>query len=84
MFENTDIDPDDAKAGCAVLLLWLTISAAIGAFCWPYTINTWLVFLGKEPTFTVWQGALLGFVPGFGQASIGLAAFTWILMLFLL
>lgn len=70
--------------GIAVLIaLLLLISAAIGAICWPYTINTWLVFLGKPPVVVWWQGALLGFAPFIGQFSIPAAIVTWILMLFI-
>lgn len=61
----------------------LCIGALIGAFTWPYTLNTWLSYLGKEPSVVWWQGALLGFVPAVGQLSIFAAVFTWILMLFL-
>lgn len=65
-----------------IILIVLCIFAAIGAVCWPYTINTWLVFFGKPATIVWWQGALLGFVPGLGQVSIPAAVITWILMLF--
>lgn len=66
-----------------VLLIIFSIGALVGAVCWPYTINTWLVFFGKEAVIVWWQGALLGFVPFVGQASIPAAVVTWILMLFL-
>ena len=66
--------------GC---LLVLITSSLIGGFCWPYTLNTWLVYFGKQPTVHFWQGALLGFVPWLGQASIPAAVVTWILMLFI-
>jgi hypothetical protein len=66
--------------GCFVILLILSL---VGAVCWPYTINTWLVFLGKDPVIVWWQGMLLGFVPGLGQVSIPAAVITWILMLFI-
>ena len=65
------------------VVIILAISAAIGAICWPYTINTWLVFIGKEACVVWWQGALLGFVPYLGQASILAAVITWLLMLFI-
>ena len=58
--------------------------AVIGAFLWPYSINEWLVFLGKEPTVVWWQGAILGFVPFIGQATIPVAVMTWVLMLVLI
>ena len=70
------------------VLMWLVsfvfvmlIGAAIGAFTWPYTINTWLVFLGKAPAIVWWQGSLLGFVPVLGHASIPAAVITFIIML---
>lgn len=72
-----------AGIGCGCMVFILLISAAIGAFCWPYTINTWLDFAGKPQTIVWWQGALLGFVPWLGQSSIPAAVITWILMLFL-
>ena len=66
-----------------MLLIIFTLGAIIGAFCWPYTINTWLVFFGKPPSILWWHGVLLGFAPFIGQASIPAAIITWILMLFL-
>jgi hypothetical protein len=66
-----------------IIVIALIISAVIGSFCWTYSINAWLVFFGKSPVLTWWQGALIGFVPYVGQASIPVAAITWILMLFL-
>lgn len=71
------------KGHCLVLLLIMFIGAVIGAFTWPYTINTWLVYIGKEPQIVWWQGMLMGFVPYLGQVSIPAAVVTWILMLFL-
>ncbi len=73
-----------AGAGCLVLISILTLSGVIGAFCWPYTINSWLVFMDKPPTIVWWQGFLLGYVPFIGQVSIPAAIITWILMLFLI
>jgi len=64
-------------------LIALLILAAIGAFAWPYTINTWLVFAGKTAAVTWWHGALLSFVPVIDQLSIPAAVVTWIAMLFL-
>lgn len=65
------------------MLLVLLVSGGIGAFCWPYALNSWLVFFGKAPSVIWWQGALLGVVPGLGQAGLPFAIFTWILMLFI-
>lgn len=61
----------------------LLICAAIGAFLWPYSINAWLVFFGKPASVLWWHGAILGFVPVIGQATIPVAFITWVLMLFL-
>jgi len=61
----------------------MIICAVIGALLWPYSINTWLVYFGKAPSIVWWHGALLGFCPGIGQATIPVAVITWILMLFL-
>ena len=66
-----------------VFLIILLIGALVGAICWPYTINTWLVFFDKEPAIVWWQGSLMGFVPFLGQASVPAAVITFILMLFL-
>lgn len=70
-------------AGLVILLFVLFVSAAVGAVCWPYTINSWLVYIGKPPTCLWWHGALLGFVPYIGQASLPAAVITWVAMLFL-
>lgn len=64
-------------------LMVLSISGIIGAFCWPYALNTWLVFLGKPAMVLWWHGFLLGYVPWLGQMSIPAAVITWILMLFI-
>lgn len=73
--------------GIVFLIVVLTVMALcslIGGFLWPYTINTWLVFFGKQPHIVFWQGALLGFCPILGQATIPCAIATWILMMFLM
>lgn len=66
-----------------IFLVALTISGIVGAICWPYTINTWLIFLGKEPSIVWWQGFLMGYVPFLGQVSIPASVITFVLMLFL-
>lgn len=66
-----------------LILFMLIIGPVIGALCWPYTINTWLVYAGKTPAIVWWQGALIGIVPGLGQFSVITAVLTWILMMFL-
>ena len=69
--------------GAVVVMVVLSISGIIGAFCWPYALNSWLVFLGKAPKVLWWHGFLLGYVPYLGQMSVLVAAITWILMLLL-
>jgi hypothetical protein len=66
-----------------LLTIVFSVCALIGGFLWPYTINNWLVFFGKEPSIVFWHGLLLGFCPIIGQITIPIAVFTWILMLFL-
>jgi len=66
-----------------VIGIALLVSGAIGALCWTYALNTWLVFFGKTIAIAWWQGALIGFVPMVGQLSIPVAVVTWILMMFL-
>ena len=79
--------PLGAKAGCGLgcglMLLIMIVFAAIGALCWPYAINTWLIYAGKTPKIVWWEGALLDFVPYFGGLSIPAAVATWLLMMFL-
>lgn len=65
------------------MLILMVIHAIIGALLNPYTLNSWLVFLDKAPTVTWWQGALLGFAPIVGEATMPAAFVTWILMLVL-
>lgn len=67
----------------AVSIFILVLSAAVGAFVWPYAINSWLVFFGKAAVVKWWQGAIIGFIPGIGKYGVIFAFFTWVLMLFL-
>jgi len=62
--------------------LRFAVSAVVGAFAWPYAINEWLVFAGKPAAVGPLHGALIGLVPGFGQAALPVAVVTWIAMLF--
>lgn len=70
-------------AGCLVYLAIWAAFALVGALLWPWTINTWLEYAGKDPRVLWWHGALLGFCPVLGQLTIPAAVGTWILMLFL-
>ena len=64
------------------LFIACLIGAVIGAFCWPYSINTLLVLAGKEPSVLWWQGALIGFVPYIGHFAIPVAVVVWVITLF--
>lgn len=66
-----------------VFLVILSISGVIGGFCWPYTVNTWLVHTGNDPAIGFWHGFGMGYVPVLGQLSIPAAVVTWVLKLFL-
>lgn len=68
--------------GVLGVLILLSLSGIVGALCWPYAINSWLVFLGKNAVVVWWQGFLLGYVPGIGQLSIPVAIATWIILMF--
>ena len=70
------------EAGIVFVFVML-MCAVFGAWLWPYSLNAWLVFFGKTAKVVWWQGALLGFCPGIGQATIPFAVITWILMLIL-
>lgn len=74
---------DTAMAQFGCLMILIIVSAIINGVTFPYTLNSWLIYFGKEPIIVWWQGILLGLVPGIGQLSITLAVITWILMLFL-
>jgi len=66
-----------------IIGFFVGIFFALGAFLWPYTINTWLVYAGKPPGIEWWHGGLIGIVPGLGQLGIPGAVLTWVAMLFL-
>ncbi len=68
------------KMQAGIVLFVLCVCALIGALLWPYTINEWLVFFGKEPKVMWYHGAMLGFIPIIGQATIPAAVVTWILI----
>jgi len=65
-----------------ILILELS-SLIIGTFCWPYSINTWLIYCHKTAAITWWQGTLISIVPGIGHLSLITAIITWVAMLFL-
>lgn len=69
--------------GClSQIIAYITIFGIVGGICYPYAINSWLVYAHKEPSITFWTGFLIGIVPGMGQFALPAAAVTWILMLF--
>lgn len=67
-----------------MFIVVMLVGFAIGALCWTYAINEWLIFFGKDIRIEWWQGGIIGFVPYIGKAGLVFAAFTWILMLFLI
>lgn len=71
------------KAQLILVVVILLICTLVGAWLWPYTINSWLEYAGREPCVVWWHGALLGFCPGVGQLTIPAAVLTWVLVLFL-
>ena len=78
----SDLKASLAASGIVIGAI-LTICGIIGSFLWPYTLNEWLIFFGKEPNVVWWQGFILGFVPVLGQITIPAAVATWILMMFI-
>lgn len=69
--------------GFALFLVLILLGPILGAFLWPYTINAWLVYTGKEPAFLWWYGALLGFLPFLNPIIIVGSIGTFIAMMFL-
>jgi len=72
------------RLGIVIILIIFSVSAVVGGFCWPYVVNSWLVYFGKDPVLVYWQGAVIGLVPGLGQFSLPAVVITWIAMLFIL
>jgi len=67
----------------AQIVIILLLSGILGSILWPYSINSWLLFMGKDPVFPAWGGFLLGILPIFGQSVVAVAIVTWVLMMFL-
>lgn len=66
------------------ICLWIFIAIlffVLGAICWPYTINSWLEYAGKDAVVVWWQGGLLGLVPAIGQCALPAAVATWIILM---
>lgn len=70
------------KANLILIGIVMIVSAVIGGILWPYTIEAWAGLFNKTVEVEFWQGALLGFCPVLGQATIPIAVATWVLMLF--
>ncbi len=66
------------------LSLYIVFGPVVGAFCFTYSINTWLGIMGRDPCVVWWQGALLGCLPGIGHLSLVVGAITWVSTLFIL
>ena len=68
----------DMSTGFALFTIacWVIICA----LCWPYIINTWLIYFGKPPAIVWWQGAIIGFIPYMGRLTIAGTAITWVLI----
>ena len=69
-------------AKLVLILIVMAFCSLVGGFLWPYSIEAWAGLWGKNVDVLFWQGALLGFCPVIGQATIPVAVATWILMLF--
>ena len=66
-----------------IIISGYVISILLGIWLWPYSINAWLTFIGKNPIFPWWGGAIFGVIPIFGKLVIPVAAITWLLLMFL-
>lgn len=64
-------------------IFFFIVFSLIGGLCWNYSIHTWANHFHKIVSIKFWQCVLIGFVPVLGQASIPVAALTWILMMFI-
>jgi len=66
------------------LFIVCLVTGIIGSICIPYTLNTWLIYAGKEATITALNGFLFGLVPPIGLLSIFSSFGTWVAILFVL
>ncbi len=64
------------------ILAILSINGCIGGCCWPYAINSWLDWAGKDASIGWWHGFGIAYVPAVGQLHIPTAVITWIVSLF--
>jgi hypothetical protein len=73
-----------AKSAISELIARIIVKAIFGGLCFPYVINTWLVYFDKNQHVSWWQGVLIGIMlPYSGKIDIPLVIATWIAMLFL-
>lgn len=66
--------------GLLGMLIVLVIHLILGGILWPYTINSWSAFFGKDIMMSFWQGAILGVIPGIGSFSLLAAAITFVIL----
>lgn len=67
----------------SIFLIIEACSAIVASFTFPYVLNSWLEFFGKEPVVAWWHGALFGLFPKYAACMIPGAMITWVAMLFL-
>jgi hypothetical protein len=72
----------DSFAALILIIFIFLIFVIIGAFCWPYAINSWLAYFHKPVRIIWWEGALLACVPYVGRFSSVVAVLTWLAMMF--
>jgi len=77
------IEAGPAGCGCIFFFAFFFISPIIGALTMPYAVNTWLEYLGKDPTFTWYYGLFLGIIPSVGYWSLIVAIITFIAIFFI-
>jgi hypothetical protein len=73
----------EATVKGTIILAIIALNAVVGAWLWPYSINTWLEFFGREPAISPIIGILLGFCPLIGKTTVPVAILTWLAMLFI-
>jgi len=71
------------KVTSIVFVVFWLICVCAGAVLWPYTLNTWLEFLGRPATVLWWHGLILGLLPIVSQLTFPAAVVTWVVMLFI-
>ncbi len=64
------------------MLIWTITGFGMGAWLWTWSLNTWLVYAGKEATVTWFQGGVIGMVTC--PFTVLVAVVTWIAKLFLM